>query len=191
MDCIIPSHSVRPFCAAIGCLSRMGKDLYVEFDPLEGLTLRALNDAKSAFCSFHFEPSFFERCSAPPTRKRALQQEEPDGTDNRYSCRVSLRAMAAIVRPRRHVLSLRLRNESSQQHYLSFEFQLQKSGLLTVVHRMGVAEDAQRVAATASREGGSEIVTSPAILIKMLEPLHKRSPEVALIVNDSYKVRFE
>jgi hypothetical protein len=56
---------------------------------------------------------------------------------------------------------------------------------------MGVAEDAQRVAATASREGGSEIVTSPAILIKMLEPLHKRSPEVALIVNDSYKVRFE
>jgi hypothetical protein len=164
----------------------MGKDLYVEFDPLEGLTLRALNDAKSAFASFHFEPSFFERCSAPPTRKR--EEEEED--DNRYSCRVPLRAMAAIVRPRRHVLSLRLRNEeSSQQHYLSFEFQLQKSGLLTVVHRMGVAEDAQRVAATASREGGSEIITSPAILLKMLEPLHKRSPEVALIVNDVHKVR--
>jgi hypothetical protein len=166
----------------------MGKDLYVEFDPLEGLTLRALNDAKSAFASFHFEPTFFERCSAPPVTTRKRDEQEED--ENRYSCRVPLRAMAAIVRPRRHVLSLRLRNEESsqQQHYLSFEFQLQKSGLLTIVHRMGVAEDAQRVVATASRDGGSEIISSPAILLKMLEPLHKRSPEVALIINDVHKV---
>jgi hypothetical protein len=38
----------------------MGKDLYIKFDPLKGLTLRALNDAKSAFTSFHFEPTCFE-----------------------------------------------------------------------------------------------------------------------------------
>jgi Rad9 len=66
MDVVIPGDSIRPFCAAIGCLSRMGKELYVDFDPFDGLTLRALNDAKSVFASFHYDPSFFHRCMAPP-----------------------------------------------------------------------------------------------------------------------------
>jgi hypothetical protein len=89
----------------------------------------------------------------------------------------------------RHVLSLSLRNEESSQQQ-SFEFQLlQKSCLsLSIVHCMGVAEDAQRVVATTSRDRGSEIISSPAILLKMLEPLHKHSPEVALIINDVHKV---
>jgi len=35
----------------------------MEFDPLDGLTIRALNNATSAFVHFHFEVGFFERCS--------------------------------------------------------------------------------------------------------------------------------
>ena len=94
------------------------------------------------------------------------------------------------MRPRRHVVSLRVFSEISeeQQHYLTFEFQIQKTGMLTVVHRVAVAEDANRVVATMPKEGGSEMVANPRVLIKMLEPLHKKSPEVALIINDVYKV---
>jgi len=192
MDCIIPSHSVRPFCAAIACLSRIGKDLYVEFDPVEGLTVRTLNEAKSAFCSFTWEPSFFERCSAPPLcRKRQVQeQDDEDDDDGCFSCRLPLRSMAAVVRPRRNVMSLRVYSEISdeQSHYLTFEFQIQRTGMLTVVHRMSVAEDANRIVATMPKEGGSEMVANPRVLLKMLEPLHKKSPEVAFIINDVYKV---
>lgn len=62
MDCTIPGTSIRPFCAAISCLSKIGKELYVDFDPFDGLSLRALNDSKSVFGNFHYEPSFFTRC---------------------------------------------------------------------------------------------------------------------------------
>lgn len=70
MDCVIPGPSVRLFCSSIACLSKIGnKDLYVELDVAHGVTLRTLNDAKSAYACMRFAPSFFERCSAlpPPT----------------------------------------------------------------------------------------------------------------------------
>jgi hypothetical protein len=50
----------------LDCLSRIGKDLYVAFDAIEEVSLRSLNDAKSAYAYFRFEPAFFERCTAPP-----------------------------------------------------------------------------------------------------------------------------
>lgn len=186
MDCIIPSHSVRPFCTAIACLSRIGKDMYLEFDPLEGLTLRTLNDAKSAYSSILWEPSFFEKCSAPPiSRKRPLQEENEDC----FSCRVTLRSLAAVVKTRRHVESLRLYSEiSNDAHFLTFEFTICKTGMFTVVHRIPVAQDANRILATMPKEGASEIIASPRVLLKMLEPLYKKSPEVAFIINNVYKV---
>lgn len=197
MDCVIPRHSVRPFCAAIGTLSRIGKELYVDFDPLQGLTLRSLNDAKSAFCSFQWEPTFFERCTAPPPpmprhRKRSLLSPE----DAHYSCRVPLKALTAVVKPRRGVVSLRVRNETSSQHsYLSFEFHIESSkssqdataATLRVVHRIGVAADTDGVDAVAPKDGCSEVVAAPKVLLRMLEPL-KGTSEVALIVNDAHKV---
>lgn len=202
MDCVIPRHSVRPFCAAIGTLSRTGKELYVDFDPLQGLTLCSLNDAKSAFCSFQWEPTFFERCTAPPPpiprhvgRKRSLMS--PD--DAHYTCRVPLKALTAVVKPRRGVVSLRVRNETSSQHsYLSFEFHMECSSkssqdtttpaaMLRVVHRIGVAADTDGVDAIASKDGCSELVAAPKVLLRMLEPL-KGTSEVALLVNDAHKV---
>ena len=187
MDCIIPSHSVRPFCTAIACLSRIGKDMYLEFDPLEGLTLRTLNDAKSAYSSILWEPSFFEKCSAPPisSRKRPLEEDDEDC----FSCRVTLRSLAAVVKTRRHVESLRLYSEiSNDAHFLTFEFTICKTGMFTVVHRIPVAQDANRILATMPKEGASEIIASPRVLLKMLEPLYKKSPEVAFIINNVYKV---
>ena len=193
MDCVVPGHSVRPFCASIGCLSRIGKDLYVEFDAIEGLHFRTLNDAKSAYACFRFEPSFFERCTAPPlestttTRKRRSRTTEEPSQELRFSCRVSLRALAAVVRPRRAVAALRVRSEvSSSVFFLSFEFQLRNNdedALLTVVHRMKVAE-ANSVSASAPKDGASEIVASPRVLLRLLEPL-KRTALAALVVRSA------
>jgi hypothetical protein len=190
MDCVIPSHSIRTFCAAISCLSKIGKDLYVEFSPLDGLVTKSLNDAKSSYCIFSWQPSFFERCSAPPTtagRKRALT----DDTEIKYTCRIPLRALTAVVKQRRGVQSLRIRNETSGDHlYLSFEFRLQRTSShhdeLKIVHRLGVA-DAEGVYAVTSRDGASEIVAVPKVLLRMLEPL-KQTTEMALIVNEKHKV---
>ena len=221
MDCVIPGHSVRPFCASIGCLSRIGKDLYVEFDPIDGLAFRTLNDAKSAYACFRYEASFFERCTAPPvdsaaaaasssssSRKRSaptdneplLLSPEEEEEEMRFSCRITLRALAAVVRPRKDVVALRVRSEMSSSSqaaaaaaglYLSFEFQLllrndnnnngnDDSLLTVVVHRMKVA-DATGVSAVAPTEGASEIVTLPRVLLRLLEPL-KKTTEAALIV---------
>ena len=184
MDCVIPSHSVRSFCASIGCSSRIGKDLYVEFDPIDGLALRSLNDAKSAYACFRFEPSFFERCTTPlntESRKRTLTEASQE---LRFSCRVAVRALAAVVRPRKNVVSLRVRSKTcSSALYLSFEFHLKNSesaALLRVVHRIQFA-DAEGVSAVASKEEASEIVASPKVLLRLLEPL-KRTGEATLIV---------
>ena len=68
MDVILPPHSLRTFSAAVACLTKIGKEGYVDFDPLgHGLALRALNDAKSAYGQFVFDPTFFERCSSSAT----------------------------------------------------------------------------------------------------------------------------
>lgn len=257
MDCIIPGPSVRIFSSAIACLSRVGKDLYVDFDPLDGLKLSALNDAKSAFSEFHFEPSFFERCgmqivvpqstehhgttNGARKRARAQQQSSPssassvsprlqrrgsnrrsdpstntddheqhdnndddgeeDEDNDRFTCRVPFRAMSAVIRSRKNVSSLRLRKEISSSHvYLCFEFRLaavdgEEDGnvvgrnatasplLLRVVHRMGVVEDVNTMAAIVSRDNCSEITASPKVLLRMLEPL-KQTFQVSFIVHD-------
>lgn len=162
----------------------------MEFDSTEGLTFTVINEAKSAFSSFSWEPAFFEKCSTPPITNRKRRQEDEDDDDFVFSCRVPLRSMAAVVKPRRHVLSLRVYSEiNNDSHYLTFEFKIQKTGLLTVVHRMAVAEDSNRIVATMPKEGASELVVNPKVLLKMLDPLHKKSPEVAFIINDEYKVR--
>ena len=173
-------------------MSRIGKDLYLEFDVVEGLSLRTINDGKSAFASFRFESSFFERCTAPPqprnnTNKRrrrntqdtnASSQEDED----RFSCRVSLRALAAVVKPRKGVAGLRIKSEIiSDAFFLSFEFQIQhQDALMTVVHRMKVA-DATGVTPVAPTEDASEIRGSPKVLLRLLEPL-KNTNQAALVI---------
>ncbi|KAI2492959.1 Rad9 [Fragilaria crotonensis] len=181
MDCTIPHQNVRTFCSAISAMSKIGKDLYIEFDPLDGLIVRTLNDAKSAFCAFYWKPSFFERCTAPPLRKRSQDEQV-------FKCRISMRAMAPIMKPRKGVASLRIRNEaSSDQLYLSFHFQLEKNNdTLSVVHRIGVV-DAEGVHAVTDRKGSSEISALPRFLLRMMEPLKKAS-EIALTVNDKTKI---
>src|SRR6056300_510245 len=181
MDCIIVGHAVKPFIAALACLTRIGKEITLDFDPMDGLSLRSLNDSKSIFSSFHFEPSYFQKCSSPPfssSRKRRKTD-----TDSHWTIRISIKALAALIRPRKDVLSLQIVTTGD---LLSFEFQMQRaSGVIVhIIHRVGYAP-AQSVAAVATTDGASEIVAPPQLLLTMLEPL-KRANEIALLVNDTH-----
>jgi len=165
-------------------MSKIGKDLYLEFDPLDqGLILRTINDAKSAFSAFTFQPAFFERCTTPPTRKRSQDSDET------FKCRVPLRALQAITKARKGIVNLRVRNESSDdQLYLSFEFRIQnRNGNMShVQHKIGIV-DADGVQAVTDEEDASELVVVPQRLLQMMEPLKKTS-EIALVVNDEAKI---
>jgi hypothetical protein len=199
---VIAGHAVRAFCNAIGSLSRIGKDLYLEFDAIDGLALRTLNDAKSAYACFRFEPVFFERCTSPPlsmlprstissSRKRRQTIASADDSQGltptqdseaRFSCRIAIRALAPIIRQRKNVVSLRVRSEISEAVlFLSFEFHVQSQDtVLTVVHRMKAA-DANGVTPVASTEDSSEIRGSPKTLLRLLDPL-KTTVEAALVI---------
>lgn len=143
MDITISPHNLKRFAASITCLGKIGKDLYLSFDPLDGLTLSSLNEAKSAFGKFHFEPGFFEKCGGPAadgapgggiggSRGQGLRRNcrdrstnDDDNNDNdkngegenveeddaRYDCRVPVRSVLSILRPRKSVISLRIRSE--------------------------------------------------------------------------------
>ena len=217
MDCIVPGHSVKPFCAAISCLTRVGKEIYFEFDPIDGLTIRALNDSKSAFCSFQFDPTYFLRCtlacftstassndddndngqdeddgdghrSRQPKRQRTNKSNNNNNNDNtnddRWCVRISIKALAAILRPRKQVSSLQIVTVGD---CLAFEFSMQRANgiIVKVNHQVGVA-NASSVAAVATTTGASELVVSPAVLMPMLEPL-RRAAEIALLVNENHK----
>ena len=227
MDCIIPGPSIRPFCAAIGCLSRIGKELYIDFDPIDGLSIRSLNDPKSVFGSFHFEPGFFERCTSVPVtdnteprrRKRTIHEATTTKTkassssataspadhggnrnanknnnnksnnnknnEDRWTVRIAMKALAAVVRQRRDVLHLRI---TTVGDHLAFGFDVQKGSgsVLRVTHTVGYSA-AQGVAAVTATDGASELVVRPGVLATMLEPL-RRSVEIALLVNEPHRL---
>ena len=189
MDCIIPGPSIRPFCAAIGCLSRIGKELYIDFDPIDGLSIRSLNDSKSVFGSFHFEPSFFFRCASAPIGRKRKRTIGEDGSQNeddeRWTVRIAMKALAAVVRQRKDVLNLQI---TTQGDHLAFEFKVQKDGgsIVRVTHKVGYSS-AQGVAAVTTTEGASEMVIQPNVLQTMLEPL-RRSVEIAILVNETHRL---
>jgi cell cycle checkpoint control protein RAD9A len=189
MDCTIPSHNVRAFCAALVCLSKIGKELYVEFDALDlGLKLSTLNDAKSAYCTMTFRPSFFERCTAPPLRKK--RQKDDDDDDDVYKCRLPVRALSVLTNKARSsksnsLQSLRIRNEATTHHmYLGFEFvyELPDKQTLRLLHRLGVI-DTNNVQAVSDAKDASVLTAVPDFWLQLVEPLSKTAVEVAIIVS--------
>ena len=54
MDITIPPHNLKRFSASITCLGKIGKDLYLSFDEMSGLTLSSLNDAKVCYALLFF-----------------------------------------------------------------------------------------------------------------------------------------
>ncbi|CAB9507307.1 Rad9 [Seminavis robusta] len=216
MDCVIPGHSFRCFTGAIQCLSKIGKDLYVDFDPMDGLVLRTLNDAKSAFCVTEFSPPFFERCTAPVMaatttsgrkRNHSTASSSTCSQGKRFSCRVPMKALGQVIRPRKNIVTVRIKSEGhdgdtqtqneNASLLLAFEFQLeipnnnnnshnqykQQPTWCKVIHRLGV-EEVDNICAVAPKEECSELVAAPKLLHKWLEPIgnNRNDAEGCIIV---------
>lgn len=212
MDVVIPSHNIRILSSSLSALAKVDKFVYIEFDPLEGLRLRSISCSKSSFCQFTFDVGFFERCSSPPSsklkrsngkrRRDNLTDDEDDDVEEKYLCRVLIRTIAAVLRGgRKGVQSLRIRSLGHESVYddekddnsetsngkrmqLAFEFKIQSSGIMKVIHKIGVT-DADAVVAVATRENCSEIVALPRVLLKMVDPV--KSNEIAFIISDMNK----
>lgn len=193
MDCVIPGHSFRTFGAAISCLSRIGKDIYLEFDAREGLFLRSLNDSKSAYSCFHFKPAFFERCAAKPQQRSRGGRKRSLENNAIISCRIAIRALSAVIRSRKNILSLGLSipypnaddsAESSPCWMMDFDLSLHQehgTSLLRVKHRVPLAE-AESLSAICSREGSSVFSITPKVLTRALDPLVASAREAALTI---------
>ena len=103
----------------------------------------SLNDAKSAYGKFHFDSQFFERCTSPPntaknktTTNRVGRTNNSGSGDNdnsddddddddefydtRYVCRVPVRSIHSILRPRKGVCSLRIKSEGQDDKGIYF-----------------------------------------------------------------------
>ena len=282
MDVIIPAHNIKTLSSSISTLSKIGKILYIEFDPLDGLTLRSLNDAKSSFLHFHFEVGFFERCTTSSSstsasgtgiggvgvlaegrlrnrrqrkskkqgstsstkrmsgfsRKRNRQSsrssrgnnnDSDDGEDNendndqdnvdddeKYLCKVPIKTIGSILRPRKGVTSLRIRSHNSVKNkqlrgrrssmnddqdyddnecneeeefgsHMQLSFEYQiQSDGIMRVVHKVGVSSADGIIAIAPKQNCSEIITQPKVLLTMLDQV-KSTTEVALTVNDSTK----
>lgn len=145
----------------------------------EALTIRSLNDSKSAFIAVELQPSFFDAFLL--TNRR-----EP------FSCRVSSKAICAIMRNLKTLRYLLLSAEvvggagAGAEHVLSFQF-AQQSGLLRSHHFHYM--DAEILNAVFDEDGCSYLKVRPKVLSQLLEHLH-RSPEVLLVAApDSFGIR--
>ena len=70
-DCVMPQENARIFANSVQCLAKSGKELIMEASSdlsakTSTLTLRTLNDSKTAFTVFTFNASFFERFHLAP-----------------------------------------------------------------------------------------------------------------------------
>lgn len=202
MDCIVPGNSVRTITAALCCLSRVGKEVSIEFDPIDGLTMRALSDSKAAFVSFHYSPSFFEKCSyrhstqhgngsakRARTKLRGPQQCQPvsqleseDHGRPHWSGCLAVRALGGVVNQRKGVTSLQLIS-TDDAVFFRFYLRIQHETSFHVSFKIPVSGSKSSTVLTSTRRA-SEITVHPAVALKMIEPLQKTA-EMALLVNDT------
>jgi Rad9 len=139
MDVVLSAASVKLFSSAIACFSRIAggsgtvgsSDIYWEFDPITGLEIRTMNDAKTAYACMTYQPTFFLYCSTPTeytldgtqsdTRSNdpsssASSQRSATEMKRTLTCRIALKALIPIVRYRKNVDTVRIRSCALTQH---------------------------------------------------------------------------
>ena len=160
MDVILSPSSIKTFTSSIVCFSRIAgssnaggggtasaasqQDLYWEFDPISGLVIRTMNDAKTAYACMSYQPNFFNYCStntngttataSSNTSQQTCSQNTTTSNssagstnhakrqrrDKTFACRLTIKALIPIVRHRnnKNIESLRIRSyyENSLDH---------------------------------------------------------------------------
>lgn len=149
MDVVLSASSLKLFTSAVACFSRIAggsgtvgsSDIYWEFDPITGLEIRTMNDAKTAYACMTYKPNFFLYCSIPSEHMLDDTQSDSLSVGNDHSsssqrsatemkrtltCRIALKALVPIVRFRKNVDTVRIRScalqHSDDDRVLGLEF---------------------------------------------------------------------
>lgn len=88
MKCVLPGCNIKAFGKAIFCLAKLGEDLYFEAQS-NGLALKTVNNARSAFTCFLFRRSFFLSYSE---RGVASGESEP------LKCKISNKCCVSVFK---------------------------------------------------------------------------------------------
>lgn len=145
MDVTLSPSSIKIFTSSIVCFSRIAgssntggggnasasqQDLYWEFDPITGLVIRTMNDAKTAYACMSYQPNFFCYCSTNTNNTTASSNTSNNNmevmstsqqtcsqntttssststnntkrqrSDRTFVCRITIKALIPIVRHR-------------------------------------------------------------------------------------------
>jgi hypothetical protein len=132
MEAKIPAKSMLLFSKMIGCLSKIGEDLFLEATD-QKLVLRTLNQTRSAFFCFSLQPHFFESY-------RLIE------VGSVYRCKLVLKSCVAVVKTNpgnveKCIISVR-RNDGSMKFELqcrlgvrkTYELDLEESDPLQAVY---------------------------------------------------------
>jgi hypothetical protein len=120
--------------------------------------------------------------------------EDDNGNETYLTCCLSIRALTAAVRQRKNVESLRIyMEENNSTLQLCFEYFLangsstrQAIDCMRVIHRVPVSDfPVAVVSADATLDDASEVVVQPRVLLRLLEPLARRSETVLTVPNPS------
>ncbi|PAV20230.1 cell cycle checkpoint control rad9a [Pyrrhoderma noxium] len=91
MQFSLDSRALKQFTRSLTCISKYGDELVIHSDP-DALLLTSMSQAKTAFCSFTYERSFFVRYVAP---------QAVEGNDiGRLRCQLQTKAFLSVLRHR-------------------------------------------------------------------------------------------
>ncbi|RLU17917.1 hypothetical protein DMN91_010156 [Ooceraea biroi] len=86
MKCVIPGGNVKVLARAIHTLAKIGDEMYV--NPLqESISFRAINMAKSAYCDFTFQKTFFSYYTLGDLENEEAQR-----------CKISMRSAMTVFK---------------------------------------------------------------------------------------------
>lgn len=185
----ISQENIKPFATVMGYLGKVGRELLIEVDEKEAadreddfaresgntptLTLRALNDLKSAFTCVEFHSSFFEEI--------VLHASDA------FSCKVAIKPICALLRQFKNVTCINISavQTGNVEHHLIFHL-FQSNGIRRV-HRLQY-RDCEIVHAQYEEEGASFLSSEPKVFAQLFEHV-RQIPEVALTCSpDSFRV---
>lgn len=99
---------------AIHCLSRIGHDLYVDATTSEGLTLRTVNKASSAFGQIKFNPIFFSSFEVSPP---GVHDDDLDRL-NENKCKLAMRSCLSVFRNMKSVITCTIGLDTERSKFM-------------------------------------------------------------------------
>eukprot|EP01097_Dermamoeba_algensis_P012152 TRINITY_DN997_c0_g1_i2.p1 TRINITY_DN997_c0_g1~~TRINITY_DN997_c0_g1_i2.p1 ORF type:complete len:434 (-),score=102.74 TRINITY_DN997_c0_g1_i2:1587-2888(-) len=165
MECIIPGKSVRLFAKMVSCVAKIGEDLFLEATE-EKVTIRTLNDSRSAFVAFHFAPSFFEEYQLPPEAV--------------YHCQVQAKSFQAVFRSILSVERTKLRIDETESRIV---LELNCKLGVKKVYRLTYG-DGDGLQALYNKEAcPNKIVARASLLIESFNNFHKHVEEITMTIS--------